>query len=228
MATADREFKKTTFAYKASKVADEGTFEGYASVFGNVDSYGEIVMPGAFAKSIERIKVSGDPLPVLWQHWSNQPIGGSDVLEEDDHGLKTAGFLLIDDIPQAKQAHALMKRRVVRGLSIGYYVDASSTDDETGIRSLHELDLVEYSVVTFPANALANVDEVKSILRDGSLPTLKAFENFLRESGFSKTQAAAIASGGLTKLLKRSESAEVDAKAIGDVLAGWKAPQLNI
>lgn len=228
MAADDREFKRTTFAFKADKVTDSGTFSGYASVFGNVDSYGEIVMPGAFADSIKRIKASGDPLPVLWQHRGDQPIGGSDDLSEDSHGLKTSGFLMIDEVPLAKQAHAMLRRRVVRGLSIGYYVEESKYVEPEGVRELHKLDLVEYSVVTFPANVLAGVDSVKSILRDGTLPTMKAFEDFLRESGFSKTQAAAIASGGLSKLLKRSESAEVDAKAIGDVLAGWKVPTLNI
>lgn len=205
MADPTREFKRRNVAFKANKVDPSGTFSGYASVFGNIDSYGEVVEAGAFAESLKRIKESGDPLPVLWQHRSSEPIGGSDMLEEDDHGLKTDGFLLIDDIPQAKAAHTLMSKRIVKGLSIGYYVEASSYNEKTGVRTLQKLDLVEYSVVTFPANELATVDAVKSILRDGRLPSAKAFEDFLRESGFSKTQATAIASGGLCKLL-RSES----------------------
>lgn len=199
------------FAFKADKVDDDGTFKGYGSVFGNVDSYREIVAPGAFTKSLAEIKASGDPLPALWQHNPDQPIGGYDVLAEDERGLLLEGFLMVGDLPLAKQAHALMKRRVVKGLSIGYYVRADSYDEKTGIRTLTELDLREVSIVTFPANTLAEVESVKSALthalKSGQLPSLKDFEDFLREAGFSKSQAAAIAGGGLSKLLSRGEPA---------------------
>jgi HK97 family phage prohead protease len=203
---AGRSLKHRQVAFKAKEVNDDGTFSGYASVFGNVDSYGEIVAPGAFADSLKLIAASGDPLPVLWQHNADQPIGGSDVLAEDDHGLKTDGFLIVDAVPLAAQAHALLKRRVVRGLSIGYYVDKSSYDEQTGIRTLQQLDLVEYSIVTFPANTLAQVESVKALVRQGRLPTFKEFEDFLCEAGFSKTQAKAIAGNGLRKLLDRCEA----------------------
>lgn len=202
-----RHLKHREVAFKAKEVNDDGTFKGYASVFGNVDSYGEIVEAGAFAESIKRIKDSGDPLPVLWQHRSGEPIGGSDDLVEDDHGLKTSGFLMIDVIARAAEAHALLKRKVVKGLSIGYYVEDSSYNDKTGVRTLKKLDLAEYSIVTFPANTLAQVDAVKSICKAGELPTMRQFEEFLRESGFSKSQATAIASRGLGHMLKRSDSA---------------------
>lgn len=216
------EFQRRAFAFKAKQVDPAGTFSGYASVFGNVDSYGEIVAPGAFSDSIKRIKDSGDPLPILWQHRSDNVIGGSDVLEEDDHGLKTDGELYIEDIPQAKQAHALMTRRVVKGLSIGYYVEESSYNEKTGVRTLQKLDLVEYSVVTFPANELAQVDTVKSILRGGRLPSAKEFEGFLREAGFSKTQAAAIAGGGLCKLLRSESDGNKAALQVVDLLSSFK------
>jgi HK97 family phage prohead protease len=198
--------KHRQVAFKADAVNDDGTFKGYASVFGNVDSYGEIVDPGAFADSLAQIKASGDPLPVLWQHNSTQPIGGSDVLQEDETGLLTEGFLLTDMIPLAKQAHALMKRRVVKGLSIGYYVERSSYNEKTGIRNLQQLSLQEYSIVTFPANTLATVESVKAAVKKGKLPTLREFEDFLCEAGFSKTQAKAVAGNGLRKLLDRCEA----------------------
>lgn len=224
MKRKDAALQHKHFAFKAGNVSDDGTFDGYGSVFGNVDSYGEIVAPGAFADSLKLIKASGDPLPALWQHNSAQPIGGYDVLEEDDHGLKVAGWLLTKEIPLAAQAHALMKRRVVKGLSIGYYVDQSSLDEKTGIRTLSKLDLREISIVTFPANDLAQVDAVKAICRDGRLPSLKDFEDFLRESGFSKNQATTIASRGLGQLLKRSDSAGETGSAIEilDVLSSFK------
>ena len=202
-----RELKHRQVSFKADKVNDDGSFKGYASVFGNVDSYGEIVAPGAFADSIKRIKASGDPLPVLWQHRSGEPIGGSDVLEEDQLGLKTEGWLLKDVIPRAAEAHALMKRRVVRGLSIGYYVEADSWNEKERLRTLLKLDLVEYSIVTFPANVLAMVDEVKAAAR---IKSIREFEDFLRdEGGFSAQRAKAIASAGWGQFdTARDESAE--------------------
>lgn len=191
------------FAFKAQNVSDDGRFTGYGSVFGNVDRYREIVAPGAFAKSISEIEATGDPLPALWQHNTDQPIGGYDLLAEDERGLLLEGFLMIGEVALAKEAHALMRRRVVKGLSIGYYVRADSYDEKTRIRTLTELELREISVVTFPANALAEVETVKSMIEAGKLPSLPEFENFLREAGgFSKSQAAAIAGNGLSKLLR--------------------------
>jgi HK97 family phage prohead protease len=204
-----RSLKHKQFAFKADAVNEDGTFTGYGSVFGNVDSYREVVAPGAFADSLKAIKASGDPLPALWQHRSGEPIGGYDVLEEDSHGLKVGGWLLKDEIARAKEAYVLMKRRVVKGLSIGYYVEADSWNEKDRIRTLTKLDLVEISIVTFPANAEAQIEAVKSlehILKAGRVPTLPEFEDFLCEAGFSKTQAKAIAGNGLRKLLDRCEA----------------------
>lgn len=216
------------FAFKADKVDDDGTFKGYGSVFGNVDSYGEIVAPGAFAKSLVEIKASGDPLPALWQHNPDQPIGGYDVLAEDERGLLLEGFLMVGDLPLAKQAHALMKRRVVKGLSIGYYVRADSFDEKTRIRTLTELDLREVSIVTFPANVEAQVESVKAalggMLAAGQLPSVKQFEDFLREAGFSKSQAAAVAVHGLSKLHR----GEPDGEKGDDILAALSGFKLTL
>lgn len=213
---------RKTFGFKAEAVNDDGTFNGYGSVFGNVDSYNEIVAPGAFAKSLKAIAKSGDPLPALWQHRSGEPIGGYDLLEEDKRGLKVEGFLVLED-PVAKRAHLYMKRRIVKGLSIGYYVIKSSYDEETNIRTLIELELVEISIVTFPANAEAQIDNVKSQVESGKLPTLPEFEKHLREvCGFSKSQATAIAGGGLSKLLRSESDATKSSASVADLLANFK------
>lgn len=209
------EIKKTD---TAESDQGKGLFSGYASVFGNTDSYKEVMAKGSFSESLMRIKASGDPLPVLWQHSSYDPIGGSGDLTEDDHGLFTNGFLLLK-IQRAAEAFALMKERVVKGLSIGYYPQEWSYNEETGILTHEKVDLVEYSVVTFPANELATVEEVKAkmrgILESGELPTLKEFEDFLREAGFSNTQSKAIAGNGLSKLLGQCEAdGAVTAKAL--------------
>lgn len=215
------------FAFKADDIAADGTFKGYGSVFGNLDSYREIVAPGAFDESLAAIKASGDPLPVLWQHDTRQPIGGYSKLSVDKHGLLVEGFLLKDDIPLAAQAYALMQKRIVKGLSIGYYVVDDSYDEKKDVRTLKKLDLREISVVTFPANAEAQVDSVKSIahtIKSGGLPTLPEFEDFLREAGFSKSRATAIAGGGLSKLLSRGEPAGEK----GDILAALRGFNLTL
>lgn len=224
----ERFAKNVPFAYKAEDVTDAGTFKGYASVFGNLDSYREIVAAGAFAESLEAWRTHGAPLPVLWQHRAGEPIGGSDVLREDSKGLYTEGWLLKDEIPQAKIAHTLMRRRVVRGMSIGYYVRADSWDQKEKILTLTKLDLVEYSIVTFPANDQAQVDDVKS--RGGATcDTIREFETFLRDvGGFSVAQAKRIAAGGWAAYAAtRDESGGDGDKAAAEVVALLKSFSLT-
>lgn len=196
---------RKNFAFKAEDVKDDGTFSGYGSVFGNVDSYNEIVVAGAFKNSLAEIKESGDPLPMLWNHNPDEPIGGYTSLEEDEYGLKVTGFLMIDEVARAREVYSLMKRRVIKGLSIGYYVIDDTKDKSSGIRYLNELDLREVSPVTFPANVAAKIEDVKSMLQTGNMPTAKEFEDFLREAGFSKSTAACIVASGYAKLLSRGE-----------------------
>lgn len=214
------------FPFEVKEISDDGRFSGYASVFGVLDSYREIVKEGAFKKSLKRIKATGRPLPALWQHSSSAPIGGYDVLAEDDRGLAVEGFLLKDDVQQAREAFALMKRKVVSGLSIGFYTLDDSYNDKERVRTLKELDLVEVSIVTFPANDAARVDAVKSKLAHGTLPSLPEFEVILREAGFSKSQAAVIANRGLSHLLRGEpevrRSSGSSAAALADVLSSFK------
>lgn len=210
--------KHKQFGFKADTVGDDGTFTGYGSVFGNVDLGGEIVVPGAFTESLKAIKSSGDPLPMLWQHNPSQPIGGYDLLVEDDKGLKASGWMLVQEIPLAAQVHALMKRRVVKGLSIGYYEEETSYNEKTGVLSLLKLELREISPVTFPMNVEAQVDSVKSIVvamrKSGELPTKREFEGFLRESGFSVKHAVALASRAYADSSSRDSGGEKSVKAI--------------
>jgi len=199
-----------------------GEFVGYGSVFGVMDSYREIVEPGAFAESIAEINRKGRPVPVLWQHRSGEPIGVYDALREDGTGLQVEGRLAIGKVSRADEAHALMQMGAVSGLSIGYYVREDSFDEKTRVRSLKTLDLVEVSLVTFPANDEARVDTIKSKLAHGTLPTLREFEMLLREQGFSKNQAAMIAIRGLKTLLGRGDSDDDGAKSIAAALAAFK------
>lgn len=176
--------------FEVKAVDDEGIFTGYGSVFGNVDSYKEIVSPGAFADSLAEWKSAGKLPPVLWQHRSGEPVGPYLEMNEDTHGLFVRGQLLVNDVVRAKEARALMKAKAVNGLSIGFVVREDSYDRVTGIRTLKKVDLWEVSIVTFPANPAAQVGTVKSAI--DALEDLDALERYLCQAGgFSRNQAKA-------------------------------------
>lgn len=218
--------KVRDFDLSVKAVGEDGTFEGYGSVFGGEpDSYGEVVAPGAFAESLAELAAKGRTVPVLWQHRSAEPIGIYDDIVEDSHGLKVKGRLLVADVAKAREAQALMKAGAVTGLSIGYWIRTASYDEKTGIRTLHKLDLEEVSVVTFPAKDDARVEAVKFKLGHGELPTEREMEKFLREVGFSKTRAAGVVAHGLAEVRRREserdETTDAGLKALSDTLAGF-------
>lgn len=215
-----------TLKVKAADVQDDGTFTGYGSVFGVEDSYGEVVAPGAFRDSLGELSAKGRRVPILWQHRTAEPIGIYSELTEDDHGLRLKGELAVGFDDLAKRAHGHMKMGSVTGLSIGYWVRESSYDEKTGVRTLTKLDLVEVSLVTFPANDEARIDAIKLKLAHGELPSLPEFERILREAGFSKTQAAVVANRGLTHLLRSESEGAGDIKSLRDTLAGFSLPSL--
>jgi HK97 family phage prohead protease len=145
------------------KLADEatGSFEGIASVYGNVDSYGDIVEAGAFSKTIAE---RGRSVPILWQHDSRLPIGTGEVYDAGGHlGIKGR---IIDSVSYGADALKLIREGVVKGLSIGYTVLKDAWDADRKVRLLKEIKLFEVSVVTFPANELAMLTGVKSDSRD--------------------------------------------------------------
>ncbi len=187
-------------------ISDTGTIEGHISIFGNVDSYGEIVEPGAFEESLAKSAKSGRKVKLLWQHDPHQPIGIWDELAEDRKGLWGRGRLLIDQSPKAREAHGLLLEGALDGLSIGYRtIKAVPKAGKPGIISLQKLDLLEGSIVTFAANDRARVEVVKSILDAGALPTVREFEGTLRELGFSKARARDIASLAAPQLRRDAE-----------------------
>ncbi|WJF91995.1 HK97 family phage prohead protease [Paraburkholderia bonniea] len=201
-------YRVRAFDLEVKSVGDAGQFSGYGSVFGNVDSYGEVVTSGAFAKSLEDLAASGRALPILWQHDSYTPIGSWSGLKEDGRGLFGEGDLWLEDAPNAKIAYRGMKARAITGLSIGYYVLDASYNEKTGVRTLSELDLVEISIVTNPANGDARVEAVKSVIAHGGMPSISEFEKILRDVGFSKNVATRIASRGYRDVLQSDSGSE--------------------
>ena len=179
-------------------VSDAGEFEGYGSVFGVKDSYSDIVMPGAFTKSL----ASRMPA-LLWQHDMKEPIGIYTEVREDDVGLYVKGRLLVEADPMAKRAHAHMKAGSLSGLSIGFVLNDYEYDKDKGAFLLKEIDLWEVSLVTFPANDEARISDVKSLFERGETPPPSKVERALRDVGFSGTQAKAFMAKGYSSLSPR-------------------------
>ncbi len=182
----------------------QGTFEGYASVFGVVDGFDDVVAPGAFTATLARHQ-GGRGVKMLWQHDSAEPIGAWERIAEDSQGLAVRGRLLLD-VQRGAEAYALLKAGAIDGLSIGYSAVEAATDPETGLRTLVEVELWEISLVTFQGCPGAHVSAVK-----GALPnTIREFERFLREAGgYSHQDARAIAAGGFKALTQRDAGAEL-------------------
>lgn len=202
----------TKFAvpFELKKLSEDGTFEGYGSVFDVVDSYKEVVKAGAFKKSLAAWKKKGILPPMLWQHDSTQPIGKYISMREDTTGLYVEGKLLKDDLPKAKEAYILLREGVVTGLSIGFQTVKHSFDTDSRVRFLEEVNLWELSLVTFPANQEAGVTSVKSC---ENIATVRDFEDMLRLNGFSDRESMLIASKGFAAALSARESRQQKANA---------------
>ncbi|MFQ1017467.1 HK97 family phage prohead protease [Gilliamella sp. Occ3-1] len=198
--------KRLDIPFEIKSISDTGAFTGYGSVFGVKDSYSDIVIKGAFANSLNKWKEKGRLPALLWQHKMDEPIGYYTKMVEDDNGLYLEGQLLIDDDPLAKRAHAHMKAKSLSGLSIGYILNDYDYDKEKSAFILKDIDLWEVSVVTFPANDEARIDNVKSIFESGDIPPPKEIERVLRDVGLSRTQAKAFMSEGYSSLKQRDVS----------------------
>lgn len=186
--------------FKIKAVSEDGLFSGYGSVFNVVDSYKEIVAPGAFAESL-----AGKMPSLLWQHRSGEPIGVYSAVREDAVGLHVEGKLALKTARGA-EAYELLKMGAITGLSIGYVTREDSYDKVSGIRTLKKLDLWEVSLVTFPANDAARVATVKSI---ESLTSLSDAEAYLRDAGGLSRREALAFMGRVKSLHGQSDSGEL-------------------
>lgn len=143
------------FRFQIKSLNEQGQFSGLASVYGNVDLGGDVVVPGAFQKTLAD---RGGEVPILFAHDTRQPVGLG-KLKDTASGLLIEGQLILD-VPKAREAYSLLKARVLKGLSIGY--DTVKSDIKEGVRYLRELKLFEISLVTVPMNEQALVTSVKA------------------------------------------------------------------
>ena len=159
---------------------DEGQFVAYASVFGNIDSYGDIVTKGAFAKDLQRWEKSGNPIPLLFGHNMSDPdynIGSVIKAEEDNVGLKVTAQLDLEN-PKARQVYRMLKGRRINQMSFAYDVVDGSTEkiDGQDVYEIRDMKLYEVSVVTVGANQETEVLAVKQmpVVADRILTDVKA------------------------------------------------------
>lgn len=164
-------------ALDVKAIQDDGTFEGYASRFGEVDLGRDAVQSGAFAKSLKVLPASR--VKMLREHNRSEPVGVWMEIAEDAVGLRVKGRLILDTL-RGKETYALMKAGALDTMSIGYRTKASRLDKVKGVRLLDEVELHEISIVTFGMLPTANVTAVKS--QDDNLRSLAGIIDAARAS----------------------------------------------
>lgn len=193
------------FALQIKATGEDGTVEGYGSVFDVEDSYSDVITAGAFKASLAAHKSAGTMPAMLWQHDPEDPIGVWTDMVEDGKGLRVKGQLALET-QLGRETHALLKMGAITGLSIGFISKAWNFDQESGIRTLTEIDLWEVSLVTFPANTKARITAVKAA-DVAQITTIRQAEKALRDAGFADDAAKAFVAS-----VKRIASDERDAR----------------
>ena len=224
--------KQTAFSVKQEDISDDGTFVGKASPFwGEPDSYGDIIVPGAYTETIQNGGRNGTGIAFLNQHHHDEPIGIWESIEEKEDGLYVKGRFNLD-VQLAKERYSLLKMGALKGLSIGFDlpklengdIDPASFDIvydkklDMRITYYKKLVLWEISLVTFPAAISAQITTVKDFK---NCITERDWEQVLRESGLSKAQAQYI-----VKLIKPSLR-ESKANMDGDNVTVNKTDDMN-
>jgi len=209
------------------KFADDGgpmTFTGYGAVFDNVDSYGDVIVKGAFKDTLKEARKSGRWPAMLLQHggWGMgsedmTPIGVWTSIEEDDKGLLVEGALA--DTPRGREIYTLMKmkpRPAIDGLSIGYQAKefVLGTKPEEPRRKLKKIELFEISPVTFPANPESRVRSVKA----AAMTEREIERTLMQDAGFSRSEARALMRGGLKSLTAMQDAGDRDADELAAAL----------
>lgn len=199
--------------------AETRTFEGYASKFGGVDSYGDTIIPGAYKATLE---TRDRPVRMRWNHFG-PVIGKFDEIREDEHGLWVRGSLTPGH-SVAEDAYASLKHGAVDGLSIGFRVpEGGAEKNDHGGFDLKEIDLVEISVVEEPADLGAKISDVKDWQEAiDMIDSLKEAEAYLRDAcGLPRAAAKALVSQ-MKSVVQRDVVQEPDQRDVGESRLNWR------
>ena len=199
----DTEIKKLTFHSEVKANDDKGTFTGYGSIFGNEDQGSDIMQKGAFTKSLINRPVS--KVKMLYQHKTDEPIGVFTEMYEDSKGLFVKGQLAMGT-QKGREAYELLKMGALDGMSIGFRADPDKqgyNENKRGTRTLKEVDLMEISLVTFPMNERALIENVKA-----SQKSIREWEKILREVGSLSRTEAKIGAKALSESLSQRDAGD--------------------
>jgi len=190
--------RETKFApVKVQEVHLDGSFFGYASLFGLVDQGNDVVARGAFSSSLKNRKASD--IRMLFQHDPHEPIGCWKKVIEDEKGLYVEGKITLG-VRRSEEVLELIRTGALDGLSIGFKTKRARVNPSTKIRTILAADLWEISVVTFPLLEEARIETVKSAYHD-RLPSVREFERWLmRDAGLSRKEARITISKGFNTL----------------------------
>lgn len=196
---------------------EEGHFEGFAAIFNKVDRGHDVILPGAFDKTLHRRKPR--KIKMLHQHDPRNIIGVWDEFTIEKKGLFAKGHLLLE-IPAAKQTHLLMKAGALDSLSIGFMTIDDSFDRDNHARILKEVDLLEVSTVAIPMQEDAIITVVKGLGPD-ELETKIDLERALRKAGFSRSTAKYVCSGWTPPARRNGEG-------VNDLLGAFRSLTASI
>lgn len=168
-----------------------GSFQGYGAVFGNKDLGNDIILPGAF-EEVRKTKDGQVRIALYHDLWQ---LVGKAKFSQDDKGLYLDGQMNMN-VSYAKDAYELMKDGTLDGMSVGFNILPGGSEfikgeDGDGVQLISKAELWEVSIVPFGMNPEAKIDRVKQAFMGRGV---RAFENHLKEDGFSRKEAAAMVS----------------------------------
>jgi HK97 family phage prohead protease len=217
-----REVRLHDVEVKVATKDSEGTFAGYGSVFGNEDSYGDVIKPGAFKQTIKEWKAKGKYPKMLLQHGGmgvmaidGIPIGKYRHMEEDSKGLFLEGKLFAINTERGQYINEGLQSGELDSLSIGFMTREFIAGTKAGEprRTLTNIDLWEVSIVTFPANDKAVITDVKALSE-----LKREWEAAFRDGGLSRADALKAVSV-LSRLYQRDAEAPYHATPCDEVVS---------
>lgn len=219
----------------------DGEFIAYASVFGNKDSYGDVVQPGAFTKTLAEWESKGAPIPLLWGHNMADPDFNLGLIldaSEDERGLKVHAQLDMES-PKSEQVYRLLKSGRVSQMSFAYAITDGEWVEPVGegksyedaYYSLKELDLYEVSVVPIGANQETEILAVKSAAHSLQAKAGRALssknENTIRDV-VDQLEAAAMSLKGVLPADDAGEDEEDQDQTSGKEPSSGKSAQASL
>jgi len=187
------EFTKSISSVEVNK---DGQIRAYLTTFENTDVVGDVIKTGALDKYIQKFN-SGqtDILRMLFQHNRSEIIGKWDSLEIDEKGVIGTGTIF-EEVSRGKDVKSLLMRGVLNSVSIGFRATEYRKNSDGG-NDFYEIELIETSVVDFPANPEATILSVKS---DDGVVNIRMLEKILRDAGLSIKESKTVASVAKTEL----------------------------